>query len=64
MRVLNSVVFRKNRKNRYGQPSCDHASPDSYRLISLLSEVSKILEKLVRDKIIEYIEDNDILLPQ
>lgn len=36
-------------------------SPDSYRPISLLSSVSKIFEKIIKDRILNFIEDNNIL---
>ena len=36
------------------------SSPENYRPISLTSVVSKIMEKLVRDKIMEHIEENNL----
>ena len=36
------------------------SSPENYRPISLTSVVSKIMEKLVRDKIMEHMEENNI----
>ena len=36
------------------------SSPENYREISLTSVVSKIMEKLVRDKIMEHMEENNI----
>ena len=36
------------------------SSPENYRPISLTSVVSKIMEKLVRDKIMEHMEENNL----
>ena len=38
--------------------------PVSYRPISLLSSISKILEKTIKVKIVEHIENNNILPTQ
>ena len=39
----------------------DHAECDNYRPISLLSSISKILEKIVAEKLIEHLLSNDLL---
>lgn len=41
-------------------PEC----PTSYRPISLLSSVSKVLEKVIKKRLFDFTEDNDILPPQ
>lgn len=38
--------------------------PTSYRPISLLSSVSKVLEKVIKEKLTDFIESNNILPPQ
>jgi hypothetical protein len=39
----------------------DHTECDNYRPISLLSSISKILEKIVAEKLIEHLLSNDLL---
>jgi hypothetical protein len=39
----------------------DHAECDNYRPISLLSSISKVLEKIVAEKLIEHLLANDLL---
>lgn len=46
------------------KPNKPHNSPKSYRPISLLPSISKILEKVIKDKLLAYIEENNILPPQ
>ena len=46
------------------KPNKQSHSPSSYRPISLLSSISKILEKVIKDKILTYVENNNILPPQ
>lgn len=38
--------------------------PSSYRPISLLSSVSKILEKVIKEKLVQFIDDNEVIPPQ
>lgn len=38
--------------------------PSSYRPISLLSAISKVLEKVIKEKITDFLDENDILPPQ
>lgn len=40
-----------------------HSNPTNYRPISLLSNISKIAEKIILNRINKHIEDNDILQP-
>ena len=46
------------------KPNKPYDNPTSYRPISLLSSISKILEKTIKVKILEHIENNNILPPQ
>lgn len=46
------------------KPNKPKDSPSSYRPISLLSSISKILEKVVKDKLTEFIEENNVIPPQ
>lgn len=39
----------------------DKSSPSNYRPISLLSTLSKVLEKLVKKRLMKYLEQNDLL---
>ncbi|MFN9982436.1 MAG: reverse transcriptase domain-containing protein, partial [bacterium] len=39
----------------------DHTDCDNYRPISLLSSISKVLEKIVAEKLIEHLLSNDLL---
>jgi hypothetical protein len=39
----------------------DHAECDNYRPISLLSSISKVLEKIVAEKLIEHLLSNDLI---
>ena len=39
----------------------DEKKPSNYRPISLLPVLSKIMEKIVTNQLIKYLEDNDIL---
>ena len=39
----------------------DKEKPSNYRPISLLPVLSKIMEKIVTNQLIKYLEDNDIL---
>ena len=39
----------------------DKENPSNYRPISLLPVLSKIMEKIVTNQLIKYLEDNDIL---
>ncbi len=39
----------------------DHIECDNYRPISLLSSISKILEKIVAEKLIEHLLSNDLI---
>lgn len=41
---------------------CD--SPSSYRPISLLSSISKILERVIKEKLLDFLDENNILPPQ
>lgn len=43
--------------------SGDHTVMDNYRPISLLSNFSKILEKVVGNRLTSYLEDNELLSP-
>lgn len=46
------------------KPGKETSRPDSYRPISLLNTMSKILETIVKEEIVRYIDDNNILPPQ
>ena len=46
------------------KPNKPYDNPASYRPISLLSSISKIIEKTIKVKILERIENNNILTPQ
>ncbi len=39
----------------------DHAECDNYRLISLLSSISKVMEKIFAEKLIEHLLSNDLI---
>ena len=39
----------------------DHRKPESYRPISILPAISKVLEIIVRDALLEWLEGNDVL---
>ena len=41
--------------------SGDHSNPDNYRPISLLPVISKVLEKLVYNKVVEHLDENNIV---
>lgn len=43
------------------KPGKDLSCPDSYRPISLLDSLSKILEKIIKEKVVKYINDNNVL---
>jgi len=40
----------------------DHGNPGNYRLISLTSVVVKLLEGIIADKIVDFLEENNLLL--
>lgn len=46
------------------KPNKPSNTPTSYRPISLLSSLSKILEKIIKEKILKFIDENNILPSQ
>ena len=42
----------------------DRTDPANYRPVSLTSQVCKVLESIVRDKMLEHLEDNNLLSEQ
>jgi hypothetical protein len=46
------------------KPGKDSSSPDSYRPITLLPIIGKIFEKIILSRILEFVEDNQILRDQ
>ncbi|XP_058448904.1 uncharacterized protein LOC131428864 [Malaya genurostris] len=46
------------------KPSKDPTNPSSYRPISLLSSLSKLFERLILDRVLVHIENNNIFLPE
>lgn len=55
------ISWRQSKIIAIPKPGKDASDPDSYRPISLLSTMSKILEKIIKEKVISYINDNNIL---
>ena len=45
------------------KPDKPHQDPNSYRPISLTSCMCKILERVVTDRLVHYLESNNILNP-
>ena len=43
------------------KPGKDHSDPNNYRPISLTSCVCKTLERMINDRLVWYLEDNNIL---
>jgi hypothetical protein len=59
-----SLVFPSQLKNCRVIPifkAGDHTECDNYRPISLLSSISKVLEKIVAEKLIEHLLSNDLI---
>ncbi|GFU65072.1 probable RNA-directed DNA polymerase from transposon X-element [Trichonephila clavipes] len=46
------------------KPGKDPTLPDSFRPISLLPALSKITEKIIQKRLCQYLNDNNILIPQ
>ena len=42
----------------------ERTDPSNYRLISMLTSFSKVLEKALYNRLIEYLNDNNIFNPQ
>ena len=67
--MLSKVVYFpliwKNAKTvPIAKPNKPADSPSTYRPISLLSSISKLLEKIVKEKLTNFIDDNEILPTQ
>ena len=43
------------------KPGKDHTSPKSYRPISLLPAISKVFERLICERLVEFLEENNLL---
>ena len=43
------------------KPGKDHSDPNNYRPISLTSCICKTLERMINDRLVWYLEDNNIL---
>lgn len=55
------LIWKKSKVIAIPKPGKNHSSPDSYRPISLLVSMSKVLEKIIKQRVIDFIEDNNIL---
>ena len=47
--------------DKIGKPS---ANPENYRLIALINCISKILKKIINNKLTIYVEDKQIINPE
>lgn len=65
---LNKCYFPQVWKNAvvlpFKKPGKDHSDPKNYRPISLLTALSKILEKLILTRLNKYLNENDILIDE
>jgi len=46
------------------KPGKDPTSPSSYRPISLLSSLSKLFEKLILNRLLDFVEEHNVYLPE
>lgn len=58
------LVWKQSKTIAIPKPGKDPSSPDSYRPISLLNTMSKLLEKIIKNKIINHLDIKNILPPQ
>lgn len=58
------LVWKKAKIVAIPKPGKNPNKPDSYRPICLLNSMSKVLERIIKEKILDYIEDNNILPSQ
>lgn len=58
------LVWKQSKIIAIPKPGKDSSCPESYRPISLLNTLSKILEKILKEKIVNFIDDNNILPSQ
>lgn len=56
--------FKESKIIPIKKPNKASDNPSSYRPISLLSSISKVLEKVIKDKITNFMDTNNILPPQ
>lgn len=54
-----SMVWKKAKIIMIKKPGKDSTDPDNYRLLSLLSSVSKIFEKIIHSRLISYLDATD-----
>lgn len=56
--------WKKSKTIAIPKPNKPAESPNSYRPISLLPSISKILEKIIKEKILDFVETNEIFPSQ